>query len=520
MIRLQTLLRNQTFLVLLSIFILAVIIRFLYFPSNIYFGFDQARDAFISQEILEGKLKIVGPTTSIPGLSHGALFYYMFAPIYLISQSDPTELSIFLRIYNALGIFLIFFIGRSLFSARSSSGGKWVGLIAAVLYAFSYEQTQYALFMTHPALAVISVLTFYLGLTLLLFKHRSYGLPLTLLGLGLSFQFHFLLAYLGLIFVLCMAIFWRRIPKLNLKVILTSTFCLLFTLSTFIIAEVRFGFAGVKTFTNSLANYSQGANETPGGGIAGALIAAQRYAQDNIFYYPGFSLILLAILFLGCLYFLRQKENRDQIIFLLIWFIIGLFSYFINQTELYFYGVGTSLSLLVLVSFFISQIYLKLKIAAIILTIVILVSNIILMMQHNPTGPNTQINVQKGMLLSDEKKVMDYIYSKAQGQPFAVNAYSMPLYINTTWAYLFEWYGQKEYGYLPVWGGSAADGYLGNLVINNSRTTLPEKRFLILEPIRGFEHLVKDFRIEEGWFTDIIEEKQFGAITVNFQKPK
>src|SRR5688500_8470171 len=133
MIRLQNLLRSRTFLVLLSIFILAVAVRFLYFPGNIYFGFDQARDAFISLEILQGKIKSVGLTTSIPVLSHGALFYYIFAPIYLISQSDPTGLSIFLRIYNALGIFLIFFIGRNLFS-------RWVGFASAVLFAFSYEQ--------------------------------------------------------------------------------------------------------------------------------------------------------------------------------------------------------------------------------------------------------------------------------------------------------------------------------------------------------------------------------------------
>ena len=515
----RALLNNRIFQILIFIFLAALALRFLYFPGNIYFGYDQARDAFISKELLQGHLKIAGPTTSIPGLNHGALFYYLFAPIYFISQYDPTGLSIFLRIYNALGIFLIFLIGKNLFNEQGSSIANWLGVVAAFLFAFSYEQTQYALFMTHPALAVISVLTFYLGLTILLFKKKAYGLPLAILGLGLSFQFHFLLAYLGLVLIFNLGIFWRRIPKLNLKVLLISGLCLLFTLSTFIVAEIKFGFSGFKTFVNSSSSYSVGESAPPGG-FDGAFIAAKRYVEDNVFYLPQLSPILLLIFFLGAIYFARKKEDRDQIIFLLIWFIIGLFSYFVSSTELYFYGVGTSISLLVLSAFFIVRIYKRFKIAAILLIIIFLVSNIYLIMKNNQLGPNKQINVQVGMLLDDEKKAIDYIYQKADGQPFAVNAFSMPIFINTTWAYLFENYGQKKYGYLPVWGGAAASGYEGNLVVNNARTTLPEKRFLIIEPIRGIEDKQKDFMIEEGYFADIIESEKFGAITVNAQKPK
>lgn len=512
MAKLKSFYKNRTVLILIGLFAIALVLRFLYFPNNIYFGFDQARDAFISQEILHGKIKIVGPTTSIPGLNHGAFFYYLFAPIYLISNFDPTGLSVFLRTYNALGIILIFLIGKNLFNKR-------VGILATLLYAFSYEQTQYAVFMTHPALAVITVLTFYLGLSYLLFKKKPFGLPLAVLGLGLSFQFHFLLAYLFLIFIVSLLIFRGRIPKLNFKIISLSVLTLLFTLSTFIVAEIKFGFSGVHNFISSFSTYSQSASAARGG-LEGALLQASIYAHDNILALPSYSWIILVGLFGFCIYSLKQKENRDQIIFLLIWFILGLFSYFISNISLYFYGVGTSLSLLITTSLLIDKIYSKTKIAAIILILIILISNLYLITKNNQLGPNPQINVQVGMLLKDEEKVIDYIYSKAEGKPFAVNAFSMPLYVNTSWDYLFESYGKKKYGYLPVWGGKAASGYPGNLVINNSRTTLPEKRFLIVEPTRGFEHLLPGFITEEGYFTDIIEEKHFGELQVFYQKPK
>ena len=86
------LLRQKTVLTLSLIFILAVFLRFLYFPDNIYFGYDQARDAFISKQLLYGRLKLIGPSTSLPGFNHGALFYYLFTPIYFISRFDPAGL--------------------------------------------------------------------------------------------------------------------------------------------------------------------------------------------------------------------------------------------------------------------------------------------------------------------------------------------------------------------------------------------------------------------------------------------
>ena len=82
----MTLLKNSKVLLLL-IFLLALIIRLLYFPDNTYFGFDQARDAYAVKEILTGDLKVQGPPTATGILHHGVLYYYIFAPFYLFDKN-------------------------------------------------------------------------------------------------------------------------------------------------------------------------------------------------------------------------------------------------------------------------------------------------------------------------------------------------------------------------------------------------------------------------------------------------
>ena len=47
--------KETIFLVL--IFIIALLIRFTFFPQNVYFGYDQARDSYTSLEILKGHPK-------------------------------------------------------------------------------------------------------------------------------------------------------------------------------------------------------------------------------------------------------------------------------------------------------------------------------------------------------------------------------------------------------------------------------------------------------------------------------
>jgi hypothetical protein len=500
------------------IFILALIIRNLYFPNNIYFGFDQARDAFTALEIAHGHLKLIGPTTSFPGLNHGILYDYILAPIYLLGGKSPEVAAEVLRFLNALGIFLIFYMAKILFN-------KQVGFVAAFLYAISFEQTQFAIYMGNPSLASLTVILMYLGLGLVIFKQKWFGLPLAFLGLGFSIQFQFALIYLFLPFILILIFYYKDFLLLlktdRWKTIGWSIGMFLFSLSTFIVAELKYNFRSVHALI-ALSNFNP--NKTIYTIFNTYLFTISRMNTFNIsgdLVIKDFVEVLLLVIFVVLL--LKKKKLLKQWVFLGIWFFAILVTFIVHggvadvtkDVPRYYANIGVTPSLLIFVAFLIYEVSKRLKLLALALILVIIYAQFSLITSLNPKGTITEIDVQQVMLLSDEKKVMDYMYTDSKGQPFAVKGVTMPYIINTTWSYLFEWYGKDKYGYLPIWNGKNALGYPGNLKVQEAQEGLPKNRYLIIEPIRGiYPYLISDYINEENIFTNEVGEKHFGEFVV------
>lgn len=491
--------------ILLLIFLLGLGLRFIYFPDNVYFGYDQARDSFASLEILTGHLKIIGPPSSFnDNLFHGPLIYYFYAPIYLLANHNPEFVSAFFRIFNALGIVLVFLIGSLLIHKKT-------GLISCLIFALSFEQSQYSLFFGHPALAVNFVLLFYLGLTILFFKKNIWGLTTSLLGLGLAIQSHYsqIILFIPLIILL---IYFRKIVKFNLKLTLTALLIFLLSISSFILAEFKFNFRLLQTLINQFSNLGNISSQY--GDLNHVLGIIQRQIHDNFFTNPLIILVSSLVFLFTFLFFLYQKQLRSQTVFLSTWFLAGLLPYILTNSPSYYYNPAASVSLIILFAIIYQKLAQK-TVLAWLLVIPILLSNINLIVNFNATGPNSDIVIQKGMLLSPEKKALDYIYQQSSGEVFSVSALSIPLNINTTWSYLFEWYGQDKYHYLPFWTGQTASGFAGNLIAVPERSKLPSLQFLIIEPTTGIrEAYQENFFREESYFTKLLDEKQFGTILV------
>lgn len=497
---------NKTIVIL--IFVLAVAIRLLYFPQNVEFAFDQARDAYASLDILRGDLKLIGPPSfASDKLFPGPLIFYLTAPVNFLFGHNPEGVSLFLRVVNSLGVFLVFFIGLNLFN-------RGVGVLAAIFFAFSYEQTQYSLFTSHQPLAVISILLFYLGLTLLIFKKKPKGLILAVLGCGLSIQFHYLYLTLLPALFLFLFIFRKELPAFDKKIILASMGTFLACVSTFILAELKFHFRflqGLLSLLNSIISSGKG---TPAFSET-IFFVFNRFLRDNIFPDKQFTGFISLFILLTAFFMFLKKAMRPKIIFLFLWLGIGFLPYLFSDTKIYYYSAAASVSLIILVSFALQWIFSKQKVLGAVLIILIIGSNLYKITTENKAGPSFEIIIQPGMLLTSEKQVLDYIYHSAKGEPFSVNALTVPLKINTTWSYLFEWYGESQYHYLPVWGGEVAVGFPGNLKVITQRSALPELRYVISEPPMGINPYEKEkFFREENYFSKVTEEKNIGVFVV------
>ncbi len=116
------------------------------------------------------------------------------------------------------------------------------------------------------------------------------------------------------------------------------------------------------------------------------------------------------------------------------------------------------------------------------------------------------------MLLSKQLSAIDHTYEQANGEPFSINSLTSPLWINTVWTYLYRWYGEPKYGYLPSWHGHNQVGQLDSLPEDTGKE---EKYFLILEPMGGIPEQYLELTIgEEEVVSKLLREKSFGELRV------
>ena len=236
--------KNYSKIILAATFVIALVLRWWYLPQKaISFAYDQARDAFTVLELIHGHIKILGPPVSgVPGLFHGVLYYYVIAPAYFFGHGNPTVVAYFLSFVSSIGIFIVYFLTKLL------TKNKIPALIASLIFAFSFEASQYANLMTNASMGVWFVPVVYIGLYLwvthtekLKSNLSKYAPVITGFALGLSIQSEIALTYHIFPVILWLVIFRKKITKRDLVLFLVSLFV---AVSSMVLAEIKFGFTG------------------------------------------------------------------------------------------------------------------------------------------------------------------------------------------------------------------------------------------------------------------------------------
>ncbi|MFZ5366152.1 MAG: ArnT family glycosyltransferase [Patescibacteria group bacterium] len=113
------------------ILVLAIFLRFYKITELHFFTYDQARDDLIVKRILvDHKLTLLGPQSSMRGVYLPPFYYYTLVPILWLSKLNPVGVDIYTAFVGVLTVVLIWYISRDFF-------GEMVGLAIGALYATS-----------------------------------------------------------------------------------------------------------------------------------------------------------------------------------------------------------------------------------------------------------------------------------------------------------------------------------------------------------------------------------------------
>ncbi|MDO8658494.1 MAG: hypothetical protein Q7K55_07160, partial [Candidatus Levybacteria bacterium] len=216
--------------------------------GDIRFDIDISRDFLLIKEMAVSKpLTLIGSHTSIGGVFHGPLWYYLNLPAFIISKGNPVLIGWFWWLLSIATLIIFYVITKKIFNKKTA-------LLATLLYsANAIINPVYGLKMFFPPYGAVILFPvfFYLFVKYIASKESKYLIfALIILGLLSQFEMAFGIPMLALsVLFLIPFIYKNRLMKhlLFFPIILLP-------LSTFIIFDLKHNFLQ----TISLINYFQG----------------------------------------------------------------------------------------------------------------------------------------------------------------------------------------------------------------------------------------------------------------------
>jgi hypothetical protein len=491
---------------------LAIAVRAYAVSGNfVVFYFDQARDAILSRSIYEqGDLRILGPSASGTGdvFYHGVLFYYLIGLLYVLFVGEPMLVSMVLGVIHSLGVIFLYLLGREVFKSRS------VGLIAATFYAVNTYSVSFGTWLSNPFSAPMTIAGMYYCLWQGVFEKRYSYLIGAALFLGLTnqaalFTVYLLPTALLMLVGLLWKTGWKNYPW---REVLIGGGVYLITTSTMVVGTLMLWSRGI-------------GNDAKGNQLLGSIDwqnfwstvwTTYTFASEQSFF-PGLGKWVAVIILLGTAWAIFWRKGLKQ----RLWGGIFLFAPLIllllmprkdthtlaGVTNLFYLAMGIAVVR-------VTEIKSWGKIFAGILVCGYVGLQVFSLMVVRETKSHPLV-VQRGAVLSDQIAAIEYIYDSANGAPISFSTLTNPYATNTTWAYLFSWYGVKNYGYAPKFLGNDQVGMYGADLLE--RVTAPvTKHYSILEPLDGIPMNVQEvFEGEQrGYVGEVKSIEKFGDLMV------
>jgi len=185
-------------LLLFSIFVLALFVRFYNFENRITFGSEQARSLIVSANYIKEKPSLLGQEyfrTNSEGhkLFASSLFNYSLVPLLLVSRYNPILITLFFALLNVLTGFILYVLLKKIVSEE-------IAIFGLILFLFNSYMIYHSMFIwILNYLPLIGIVTFYL--TFKIIKRKNNTLDILFLGIlsGIGFGMEYLYALLVIV---------------------------------------------------------------------------------------------------------------------------------------------------------------------------------------------------------------------------------------------------------------------------------------------------------------------------------
>jgi hypothetical protein len=202
----------KNYLILFSILIIALFVRFYNFSNRITFGPEQARSLMVSANYIQDKPSLLGQEYfRANSLGHklftSALFNYTLVPLLLTTNYDPYLITIYFALLNVFTGYVIYVLCRKMF-------GKEISIIFSILFLFNSYMIYHSMFIwVLNYLPLLGILTIYYIWKILKKKIK----PIEYLYLGIISGIGFGLEYLYVLIILIVLFFVIKYSKAKLK---------------------------------------------------------------------------------------------------------------------------------------------------------------------------------------------------------------------------------------------------------------------------------------------------------------
>lgn len=306
---------------LLLILVLAAVLRLYRLEDFMIFLGDEGRDALVVKRmIVDHKLTLLGPTTSVGNMYLGPIYYYMMAPFLWLFQLNPVGPAVMVALFGIATVFLLYKFSREFFNEK-------MAFIASLLYSVSPLTVFYSRSSWNPnIMPFFSLLAVYAS-TKAIVNKKPRWLMVIGLSLGIILQSH----YLGslMIFVIFLSLFlFRNKTKFKIKNYFLGILIFLLILSPFLAFNFRHDFVNIKAILRFLAQSQEMELAKTNRFLSiAAGIFWRLFYQLLGFENKIAAWLILAGTIAGSWFFLKNKNSEkkySQFFLLLIWLIIGL----------------------------------------------------------------------------------------------------------------------------------------------------------------------------------------------------